>query len=85
MDFALSKRNLEREMLMAWTGDRCFKTGVWGSIIAAICCFTPVLVVGLGLVGLATFTPYLDYVLLPSLGVFLILAAYGWSRSRTGV
>ena len=85
MDFALSKRNLEREMLMAWTGDRCFKTGVWGSIIAAICCFTPVLVVGLGLVGLATFTPYLDYVLLPSLGVFLILAAYGWSRSRKGV
>jgi len=27
-------------------GDKCFKAGLWGSIIAAICCFTPVLVIG---------------------------------------
>jgi hypothetical protein len=26
-------------------GDKCFKAGIWGSIVAAICCFTPVLVV----------------------------------------
>jgi mercuric ion transport protein len=49
-------------------------------MIAAICCFTPVLVVGLGVVGLAALTPYLDYVLFPMLGVFLILAFYGWTR-----
>ena len=59
-------------------GNKCFKTGLWGSIIAAICCFTPVLVVGLGLVGLATLTSYLDYVLFPLLCLFLILALYGW-------
>ena len=59
-------------------GNKCFKTGLWGSIIAAICCFTPVLVVGLGLVGLATLTAYLDYVLFPLLCFFLILALYGW-------
>ena len=29
------------------------KTGIFGSIIAALCCFTPVLVVLLGAVGLS--------------------------------
>ena len=33
--------------------DKCFKTGLWGSIIAAICCFTPLLVLGLGVIGVA--------------------------------
>jgi mercuric ion transport protein len=58
--------------------NKCFKAGIWGSIIAAICCFTPILVVALGLVGLAAIAPYLDYVLFPLLGLFLILALYGW-------
>ncbi len=62
--------------------NKCFKAGIWGSIIAAICCFTPVLVVGLGLIGLAAFTPYLDYVLLPLLGLFLMVTLYGWLRRR---
>ena len=44
-----------------------------------------VLVVGLGLVGLAALTPYLDYVLFPILGLFLILAYYGWSKTRKGI
>jgi mercuric ion transport protein len=65
-------------------GNRCFKAGIWGSVIAAICCFTPVLVIGLGLIGLAAFTPYLDYVLFPMLALFVILAFYGWSKSRKG-
>lgn len=65
--------------------DRCFKTGVWGSIVAAICCATPVLVVGLGLIGLAAFTPYLDYFLFPLLGFFLILTFYGRvTQKRSG-
>ncbi|HWP22976.1 MAG TPA: mercury resistance system transport protein MerF [Candidatus Binatia bacterium] len=51
-------------------------------MIAAVCCFTPVLVVGLGLIGLAAFTPYLDYVLFPLLGLFLVLALYGWFKRR---
>jgi len=63
--------------------DRCFKTGVWGSIVAAICCFTPVLVVGLGLIGLAALTPYLDYVLFTLLGLFLILAFYEWLKQKS--
>jgi len=47
------------------------KIGVIGSVVAVLCCFTPVLVVLFGAVGLASIVAYLDYVLLPSL-VFLI-------------
>ena len=65
-------------------GDQCFKTGLWGSIVAAICCFTPVLVIALGFLGLAAMTLYLDYVLFPLLALFLILAFYGWSKRKEG-
>ena len=61
-------------------GNKCFRAGIWGSIIAAICCFTPILVVGLGLIGMAAFSQYLDYVLFPVMGLFVILAYYGWSK-----
>ena len=56
--------------------------GTWGALVAAICCFTPVLVVGLGIVGLGMLITYLDYLLLPALGLFLVLAALGlWQES----
>lgn len=59
-------------------------TGVAGSIIAAICCFTPALVILLGAVGLSAWLGWLDYVLLPALALFLGIAAYGlWRRQRT--
>ena len=58
--------------------ERCYKGGLWGTVVAAICCFTPVLVIGLGFVGLAAVMPYLDFVLFPLLGFCLILAGYGW-------
>lgn len=61
---------------------RCYKTGLWGAIVAAICCFTPVLVIALGFLGFAAVTPYLDWVLFPLLGICLILAAYGWWRMK---
>lgn len=48
-------------------------TGVIGSVVTALCCFTPVLVVGLGTLGLAALTPWLDLVLLPLLALFLII------------
>jgi len=49
-----------------------FKTGVVGSVIAALCCFTPVLVILLGALGVSALVGYLDYVLLPLLGIFLV-------------
>jgi mercuric ion transport protein len=79
------KRNRAREDLklkIIMDANETFKAGIWGSIIAAICCFTPILVVALGLIGLAALTPYLDYVLFPLLGFFLVLAVYGWRNRK---
>ena len=60
---------------------KCLTVGTWGAVITAICCFTPILVLGLGFVGLGMLIPYLDYVLLPVLGLFSVLAAYGvWKQ-----
>ncbi|RMH46690.1 MAG: mercury resistance system transport protein MerF, partial [Alphaproteobacteria bacterium] len=64
--------------------DRLLVIGAIGTIVAALCCFTPVLVGLLGVVGLAALTGYLDIVLLPALGFFLLLTAYAlWRRQRT--
>lgn len=52
-------------------------TGLVGSLIVAICCFTPALVILLGAVGLAAWLAWLDYVLLPVLALFLGITAYG--------
>ncbi len=51
-------------------------TGIIGTAIAALCCFTPVLVILLGLVGLSAWTGYLDVVLMPALIFFLALTIY---------
>ena len=52
------------------------KTGIIGTVIAAICCFTPILVVLLGTIGLASLVGYLDYILLPLLGIFICITLY---------
>jgi len=62
---------------------KLFKTGLWGTIVTAVCCFTPLLPWVLGLLGLALLIPYLDYVLFPLLFVFLALAFLGWCRARS--
>ena len=53
---------------------KLLRTGVIGSIIVALCCFTPVLVILLGTVGLSALTGYLDCVLFPALIMFLGIA-----------
>ena len=61
--------------------DRLLTIGLAGTVIAALCCFTPVLVILLGAVGLSAAIGYLDYVLLPALGIFLAITAYAiWRR-----
>jgi len=52
------------------------KVGIVGAVIAALCCFTPILVILLGAVGLSSLVGYLDYVLLPSLVIFLGITVY---------
>ena len=56
------------------------KVGAIGTIIAALCCFTPVLVVLFGVVGLSAVVGYLDYVLLPALAVFVLITIYAVIR-----
>ncbi len=56
----------------------CQRTGIAGSVVAALCCFTPLLVVLLGWLGLSAWLGWLDYVLLPALGMFFALMAYGF-------
>lgn len=60
--------------------DRLLKTGIVGTVIAALCCFTPVLVVLFGVVGLSAVVGYLDYVLLPALAVFVLITIYAVIR-----
>lgn len=57
-------------------------TGAAGSAIAALCCFTPALVILLGVVGLSAWLAWLDYVLLPALVFFLGLTGYALMRLR---
>jgi mercuric ion transport protein len=55
-------------------------TGAAGSAIAAICCFTPALVLLLGAVGLSAWLAWLDYVLLPALILFVGITVYALIR-----
>ena len=58
--------------------------GIIGAVFAALCCFTPLLPVLLGAIGLSAWTPvlYRDSVLLPALALFCVIAALGIWRSR---
>ena len=65
------------------TDRKLIATGVVGTVIAALCCFTPVLVVLLGAVGLSAWLGWLDYVLLPALAFFVALTVFAvWRRQR---
>ena len=63
--------------------DQLLKTGTVGSIIAALCCATPVLALLLGAIGLGWLTGSVDYVVLPVLVLFLGLVGYALWR-KTG-
>ena len=58
------------------------RVSVIGTVFVALCCFTPVLVILLGVVGLSALTGYLDYVLLPALAIFIGLTIYAIQRKR---
>ncbi len=69
------------------TDGKLLGIGVGGTVIAAICCFTPLLVILLGAVGLAAWLAWLDYVLFPLLALFVAFTAYAiirLMRSRSG-
>lgn len=59
------------------------KTGIIGTFVTALCCFTPLLVVILGGVGLSAWLVWMDYVLFPMLGGFLAMTGYGLWKWRS--
>jgi mercuric ion transport protein len=61
---------------------RLVATGIIGMVVAALCCFTPLLVALLGVVGLSAIIGKLDYVLLPAMAIFLAVLIYGIAKRR---
>jgi mercuric ion transport protein len=51
------------------------KLGALGSVVAGICCFTPIATILLSVIGLSAVNAYLDFILLPLLvfciGIFI--------------
>ncbi len=61
--------------------DKLLLTGVIGAVVAALCCFTPFLLVLPGAVELSALTGVLDYVLIPSLVFLILLTIYALVRN----
>ncbi|MCC4298526.1 mercury resistance system transport protein MerF [Aurantimonas coralicida] len=62
--------------------NRLLKSGLGGALFAALCCFTPLLVVVLAGAGLSAVTGWLDYALFPLLFVsFAVVAQALWLRA----
>ncbi len=61
---------------------RLLRIGVLGSVFAALCCFTPILAVLLGVVGATAWVGYLDYVLFPMLAIFIGITVVAWHQRR---
>ena len=60
------------------------KLGIIGTALTALCCFTPILVIVFGAIGLSALVGMLDVVLLPLLAIFLVITGYAlWKRRRT--
>ncbi len=62
---------------------RLMRIGIVGTVVAAVCCFTPVLVILLGAIGLSAVIGMLDYVLFPALALFLGIMIYAPWKRRT--
>ncbi len=59
---------------------KTFMASLAGTILTAVCCFTPILVLALGAIGLNMLVPYLDYILLPALLMLLIVTVISFMK-----
>ena len=63
--------------------NKLLKTGIIGTAVAALCCFTPILVWLLLTVGFSAAIGYLDFILLPALFIFICITGYAlWQRKQ---
>ncbi len=70
---------------MSKSGAKGLLAAITGTLLVALCCFTPLLVIVLGVVGLSALTRYLDVVLLPALGAMIIITIIAfrkWQRAQ---
>lgn len=58
------------------THKKLLRCGCVGTVVTAICCFTPALVILFGALGVSAWLGWIDYVLFPALAVFLALTGY---------
>ena len=61
-------------------GSQIFRVGIIGTIVTAVCCFTPVLPFILSAIGISRFVGYLDMVLMPLLAIFAGIAIFGFLK-----
>jgi mercuric ion transport protein len=61
---------------------KLLRTGLIGSAVAALCCFTPILVVAFAFLGVSAWLGWADYVLFPALAFFLGLSGYAYYRAK---
>ena len=76
------------ELGVAVKGSTRLGIGVGGTVVAVICCFTPALVILLGVAGLSAWLVWIDYILLPALALFAGFTVYAfirWSCARSRI
>jgi mercuric ion transport protein len=59
-----------------------FIASLVGTLLVAVCCFTPVLVLALGAAGLSAYVPYLDFILIPALAVLITITVVSFIKWR---
>ena len=65
------------------SADRLLSIGIVGTVLAALCCFTPILVIIFDALGLSAWVGGLDAVLLPTLFIFILITVYAlWKRQK---
>ena len=62
---------------------KAFWVSLVATVIVAVCCFTPLLVWGLALLGLSAYLGWIDMILLPLLGVLAALTLILYFRSKS--
>ncbi len=63
---------------------KLFRVGILGTIVAAVCCATPILALVFGALGLSAWLASADYVLIPGLVIFVGLTVYAAYRMWQG-
>ena len=61
---------------------RLMATGIIATVVAALCCATPILASLLGALGLSAVLGYLDDVLVPAMVIFIGITLYAIAKQR---